>query len=196
MPRMQFAGVEYKHINKPSVLSQLLKIKLYKDMNYSCPNWLNDSLTKLSAPSNHPFEIRCSLRNELTQQYLISQELASILGDCSNLIAVYVKKGQYLRERLNYYKSDKRYLALRGWDISTQLLCKMKLICNSSVFDLHSEQAMGLTVGVISRLQKNGFFDVRIIDERLYKDLQLKLSLYHTHDLVHLIALKGLTEDK
>jgi len=165
-------------------------------VNYSCPNWLNDLITKLSNQSDYPFQIRCCLSSEITQHYIISQELAVMLRGCSNLIAVYLKKGQYIKERLGYYSKDKRFQDLKGCDISTQLLCKMKLICKSSAFDQYAEQAMGLTVGVISRLQKNRFFEVKIVNEHLYKDLQLKFSLYHTHDLVHLIALKGLIEHK
>ena len=159
--------------------------------DYTCPYWLNASITKVSSHPNHHFQIRSSLQSEVNRDYVLSPALSSRLGDFSNLIAVFIKKDQYKKERLRYYKTDPRYLDLNSCDISTQLICKIKLICNANVFDRRSEQAMGLTLGIISRVQRKGFFKVNMISEKLYDDLKMKVDHYESYELVHLIAMKS-----
>ncbi|MCX2479574.1 hypothetical protein OQY15_10775 [Pedobacter sp. MC2016-15] len=164
--------------------------------NYSCPNWLNASITKVSNQPNYHFQIHSSLQIDVNKDFVLSPALNSRLGDFSNLIAVYLKKGQYKKERLRSYQSERKYLELKSCDISTQVICKIKLISNPDVFDRRCEQAMGLTLGIISRVQKNGFFKMNIISERYYDEFKTKFESYESYELVHLITMKSAKPEK
>jgi hypothetical protein len=91
---------------------------------------------------------------------------------------------------LKYYKTDNQSIDLSNWDFSTKLIFKMKLICVQGAFDQQAEQEMGLTMGIVSRVQRLGLYESKVINERYYSDLKQKYKSMESYDLVHLIALK------
>lgn len=161
-------------------------------VNYGCPIWLNTLVKKMSDHSHGDLQIECCLPSEVKQEYTLSRELMWELSGFSNIIAIYLKRGRFKSERLKYYKRDQRFINSMSLDISSQLICKMKLICNEGIFDPGTEQMMGLTMGIISRVQKNGFFKLCAIHEKFYRDISKKTDAFNDYELVHLIALKNI----
>ena len=111
----------------------------------------------------------------------------------SNIIAIYLKKGGVNRERIKAYRTDMRFVNSSSLDISCRLICKMQLICNDGIFDPRLEQTMSLTIGIIQRLQKNGFFKLCEISDKFYKDISEKKHSGNECELVHLIAMKNVS---
>jgi hypothetical protein len=140
------------------------------------------------------FQIRSCLIHKIKKDYILSPELSDQLISYSNLIAIYIRKGSYNPYRLKYYKTDHGSIDLSSWDFSTKLIFKMKLISVQGAFDEQAEQELGLTMGIVSRVQRLGLYESKVIKERYYNDLKQKCKSMNSYDLVHLIALK--TKDK
>ncbi|WP_316762146.1 hypothetical protein [Pedobacter aquatilis] len=165
------------------------------EIDYSDSTWLADIVDKtLPWKSTVPFSILSESISTIKSNYILPVELTSEFLGFTHLIAIYMSEGAFKRERLLYYHTDRIYNSLNNNDYACKLLCKMKIISISEKFDMEAEQALGLTFGLVNRLQSNKLYEVKTVTERKFYDLHVKFSRFEDRELVHIILLKPLSK--
>lgn len=166
---------------------------LDKKTDYTDAIWLQEVIGK-TAPQkkNVPFSILSMQMSEIRKHYPLPAEMVDECVGFTHLIAVYMCDRAYKRERLLYYQTDQTFRNIKSDDSASKLLRKMKLIANTEKFDMESEQALGLTIGLINRLQSNKYYEIKSINEQIFFNLNVKFGTYENRELVHIILLKPL----
>ncbi|WP_316734943.1 hypothetical protein [Pedobacter aquatilis] len=164
-----------------------------QEIDYMDSNWLEEIISKtLPQKSTLPFSILSKPIAEIRSHYVLPNELSTELYGFTHLIAVYMCERAYKRERLLYYHTDPTYRAMNTNDYACRLLCKMKILSLPDKFNMEAEQALGLTAGLINRLQSKNYYDVKSINERKFFKLHVKFGQYEERDLIDIMILKPL----
>ncbi|MCX2475326.1 hypothetical protein OQZ33_13395 [Pedobacter sp. MC2016-05] len=164
---------------------------LGKEVNYTDAVWLEDIINKTTPKKNGiPFSILSKPVSEVKKNYVLPAELLDEFAGFTHMIAIYMCDRAYKKQRLLYYHTDHSFRNIKNDDPAFKLLRKMKLIANPEKFDMESEQALGLTTGLINRLQSNRYYEIKSINERVFFDLNVKFGRFEDRELVHITLLK------